>query len=672
MIQKLSWYIIFSLVIVLSCNQTDHKVLQEIQQEEYLRDTNPEKFVAWLNNPDPDIRLQALKSLGRIQDTSTISWMANRLSDKNVKVRSEAAFALGQTFSPKAFSALNSATSFEKNKEVKTRLIEALGKTADRDISRLLEGNIQSGDPEYQKVATIAAAILSYRGYPPYETGNSIGQLLETTSDPAASWRSAYALYRIGSPSQFGPIFQSLRSSDPLTRFFSLKAITIFTTLMRSPQFEPYKKLESMKGAVSLFPSNTFLEALADAAQDTSWLVQVAALQLMKELKYSQYLNLIKEACGDPSPHVRAAALQALPSYLNSQTSSFLTDFIRNTSSWRDRGIALESLSEIDQLAAQKIVKNEIFSIDWPKNYYDIRVLENVKDNVSTQILLSLAKSDNNAMVSQILEILVNRNGVPNSLFMEKLELYDPAISTMVAGKFGQSKDRSSVEPLIKAYQKFSAPRDIEPMVAILTALDSIGDPRATNLLQQELGNPFPPIQKAAGHALENITGNPLKLPMVKKEPLTKFDFVLEKYHQNPVVRFTTTKGIFEVELYPAKAPITVANFLTLVKSGFYNNLYFHRVVPGFVIQGGDPRGDGWGGPGYAIPCEYNDIFYTRGIVGMAHAGKDTGGSQFFITQAPQPHLNGKHTAFGKVIRGMEAVDTIEIYDQILKAELTK
>ena len=123
MMQKLFWYIIFSLVIVLCCNQTDHKILQEIQQQEYLRDTNPEKFVAWLNNPDPDIRLQALKSLGRIQDTSTISWMANRLSDKNVKVRSEAAFALGQTFSPKAFSALNSATSFEKDKDVKKYLI---------------------------------------------------------------------------------------------------------------------------------------------------------------------------------------------------------------------------------------------------------------------------------------------------------------------------------------------------------------------------------------------------------------------------------------------------------------------------------------------------------------------------------------------------------------------
>ena len=672
MMQKLSWYVIFFVMVILSCNQTDNKVLQEIQQQEYLRDPNPEKFVSWLNSSEEEIRVQALESLGRIQDTSTISWMANRLADKSPRVRGEAAFALGQTFDPKAFSSLNSAFSFEQDKNVKLRLLEALGKTADRDISRLLESPIQGGSLADQKVATIAAAILSYRGYPPYETGNSIGQLLGNNLDPSLSWRCAYALYRIGSPSEFNPVFHSLQSGDPLTRFFSLKAITIFTTLMRSPQFEPYKKLESMKGAVSLFPSNDFLEALAIAARDTSWLVRVAALQLMKDLKYSQYLNIIKEACSDSSPHVRAAAFQALPSYLNSQTSSFLTNVIRNTSSWRDRGVALESLSQIDQPAALNLVKNEIFSIEWPENYYDIKVLEHIKSSKSTKILLSLTNNDNNAMVSQVLEILVNRKDVPNSLFLEKLELYDPAITTIVSGKFGQIRDRSSVEPLINAYQKFSAPRDIEPMVAILTALDSIGDSRATTLLQQELSNPFPSIQMAARHALEKITGNPVKLPAVEKQPLTKFDFVLEKYHKNPVVRFTTTKGTFEVELYPEKAPITVANFITLVKTGFYDNIYFHRVVPGFVIQGGDPRGDGWGGAGYAIPCEYNDIFYTRGIVGMAHAGKDTGGSQFFITQAPQPHLNGKHTAFGKVVRGMKVVDTIEVYDRIISAELTK
>jgi len=128
-----------------------------------------------------------------------------------------------------------------------------------------------------------------------------------------------------------------------------------------------------------------------------------------------------------------------------------------------------------------------------------------------------------------------------------------------------------------------------------------------------------------------------------------------------------TEKGDIEIELWPERAPATVANFISLIRQKFYNNLTFHRVVSDFVIQGGDPRGDGWGGPAYHIPCEYNETEFERGTVGMATGGKDTGGSQFFICHSEQPHLNGRYTAFGRVQRGMEIADTIEIDDKILE-----
>jgi cyclophilin family peptidyl-prolyl cis-trans isomerase len=126
-----------------------------------------------------------------------------------------------------------------------------------------------------------------------------------------------------------------------------------------------------------------------------------------------------------------------------------------------------------------------------------------------------------------------------------------------------------------------------------------------------------------------------------------------------------TVKGDIEIELLPEVAPATVSNFITLVRKAFYNQLTFHRVVSDFVIQGGDPRGDGWGGPGYCIPCEYNETEFRRGTIGMATSGKDTGGSQFFICHSDQPHLNGKYTAFGTVRQGMDVVDQIEIDDKI-------
>ena len=127
-----------------------------------------------------------------------------------------------------------------------------------------------------------------------------------------------------------------------------------------------------------------------------------------------------------------------------------------------------------------------------------------------------------------------------------------------------------------------------------------------------------------------------------------------------------TDKGNIVLELFENDAPNTVANFVKLINKGYYNGLKFHRVIPNFMIQGGCPVGNGTGGPGYAIKCEINPKKHTTGTLSMAHAGKDTGGSQFFITHSPQPHLDGVHTVFGQVIEGMDVVNAIR-QDDIMK-----
>jgi cyclophilin family peptidyl-prolyl cis-trans isomerase len=115
-----------------------------------------------------------------------------------------------------------------------------------------------------------------------------------------------------------------------------------------------------------------------------------------------------------------------------------------------------------------------------------------------------------------------------------------------------------------------------------------------------------------------------------------------------------------------------VSNFVRLVREGFYDGLPWHRVVPNFVIQGGDPLGSGWGGPGYALPDEINRRRFLRGTVGMPKAGKDTGGCQIFITHAPTPHLDGNYTVFGQVTSGLDVVDQIEVGDSIERAYLKR
>ena len=129
----------------------------------------------------------------------------------------------------------------------------------------------------------------------------------------------------------------------------------------------------------------------------------------------------------------------------------------------------------------------------------------------------------------------------------------------------------------------------------------------------------------------------------------------------NPIAVFETNQGTFEVELFEDKAPITVKNFTDLAEKGFYDGLIFHRVIDGFMIQGGDPNGTGTGGPGYTIPDEFGEGLKhdSEGVLSMANAGPNTGGSQFFITLAPTPWLDGHHAIFGKVVKGMDVVRAI-------------
>jgi peptidyl-prolyl cis-trans isomerase B (cyclophilin B) len=127
----------------------------------------------------------------------------------------------------------------------------------------------------------------------------------------------------------------------------------------------------------------------------------------------------------------------------------------------------------------------------------------------------------------------------------------------------------------------------------------------------------------------------------------------------------TTAQGDIIVELYPEHAPLTVANFARLADSGFYDGLPFHRVISDFVAQGGDPRGDGWGGPGHTIPDEINGLRYEAGTVGMALSGRDSGGSQWFMTLAPQPHLDDRYTIFGRVVSGLAVAHSLLPGDRI-------
>ena len=149
--------------------------------------------------------------------------------------------------------------------------------------------------------------------------------------------------------------------------------------------------------------------------------------------------------------------------------------------------------------------------------------------------------------------------------------------------------------------------------------------------------------------------------PEMQIDPVKSYRAVIE-----------TSRGVIELELYPQHAPKTVNNFVFLAREGFYNDISFHRVIGDFMIQGGDPTGTGRGGPGYKFEDELKDnpLKHETGVISMANAGPNTNGSQFFITHSPQPHLNGRHTVFGKVVSGQNVVDAIQQGDVMLTIKI--
>jgi cyclophilin family peptidyl-prolyl cis-trans isomerase len=212
----------------------------------------------------------------------------------------------------------------------------------------------------------------------------------------------------------------------------------------------------------------------------------------------------------------------------------------------------------------------------------------------------------------------------------------------------------------------------VEAGLAAIKALAARGEAQplergaAVAVLENLAGDLPYVLRREAGRGLARL-GRPVPAPGPAdngKTPETYRDIVT-RTRLPRLVEIRTARGTLRVRLACSQAPLTCLNFLALAGQGFFTGSSFHRVVPDFVIQGGDPRGDGYGGPGYTIRDEINRLRYARGVVGMALAGPDTGGSQFFVTLSPQPHLDGGFTAFGEVVAGGEALDSIVAGERI-------
>ncbi|MGI8883754.1 MAG: peptidylprolyl isomerase, partial [Pyrinomonadaceae bacterium] len=248
------------------------------------------------------------------------------------------------------------------------------------------------------------------------------------------------------------------------------------------------------------------------------------------------------------------------------------------------------------------------------------------------------------------------------------------ALKTAFAESLKTDKPYNAAQlAILSALVKLDRVQSYESIRLALNAPDYLVRKHAANLIKQnDLTKDFSNIEKMVGTVKPYDAKTGTRLGQILN---TEADYrrAVSRKNGNVEAVLTTEKGKFTIDLMPENAPLTVDNFIKLARSNYFNGVSVHRVVPNFVMQDGDPRGDGNGGPGWSIRDEMNMLPYERGAVGMALSGKDTGGSQWFVTHSPQPHLDGGYTVFGRVNEvDMKIVDQIVRGDKILKVEIVE
>jgi cyclophilin family peptidyl-prolyl cis-trans isomerase len=258
-------------------------------------------------------------------------------------------------------------------------------------------------------------------------------------------------------------------------------------------------------------------------------------------------------------------------------------------------------------------------------------------------------------------------------LLVDQLKADDFVVRATAANGLGEMKGASGLQALIAGYRGWEGDSTYVARAAALAAAARIDPAAARPVLEEALKDRVWAIRVRAATLLREqgvADADPARpAPSARTVDQAEWDMLLNPQF-SPHAFIETDKGAIEIELAILDAPLTVANFIALARKGFYNGVAVHRLVPDFVMQDGDPRGDGEGGPGYTVRDEINQRPYLRGTVGMALDWKDTGGSQYFITHSPQPHLDDRYTAFGHVVSGMEIVDQLNQLDVIRRVRI--
>lgn len=601
-------------------------VVQEIFQVEVLR-LPAAALTRWIADPDPDVRRRAALALGRLREPKeAASLLAAMAMDPDAGVRREAVFALGQT--AETASVLAGLWGRERDDRVRAAVAVALGKQGGPEAIPLLLDGLGSHVEAISAASAEALGRLGMRKVGEAGTETVAAHLVERIGLPVGETRrrAAWALGRMGLTHASAATVERLRD-----------------VALRDPDANVRAWVIRAWAAVAANPDR--VAGLALAARDESTGVRIAAARALAKQCEPASEEPLAGLLRDPQEAVRLEAIAAFGTCPNRNAATLLAPALASEEP-RVRAAAVTALSTAGALPG---------SIDpWLDASQPLPVRgAAVRTLTDRARLLDLAlRAPEPPLRSAATETLLALPSRKVADLVALLDSADPVVATAAADTLRESPDAAAERALLARLAKGDLD---EPsggtFVAALAALYTTGKIRDAAPDAARVLAPWLTVPALAADAarIAPVLRLPLPSPGHPDRRVPSLDEVL----QIRSARLLTDEGEIRISLAPEEAPYTVWNFATLAEKGYFDGVSFHRVVPDFVIQAGDPRGDGWGGPGYAIPDEINALPYDDGAVGMALSGPDTGGSQWFITTSPQPHLEGTYTVFGHVTYGL-------------------
>ena len=649
-------------------------------------------------SPNAAIRKRAALAAGRIGNEDSIPSLTNLLEkDKDADVRVMAAFALGEVESVKGADALVAALkNAPRTGELKGRTVEALGKIAGalpkeeearkRELGAVILEALKSESPSNQQ--TILFGITAVLRAQSADAGPTVAKFLTHSSARVRS-DAANTLARLRLNHGNAELRKLLTTdldanvranaarvlgvTEDKASFDALVAKAIGDTDSRV-RVNAIRALASLKDPRAAAPLLKRGEALTERDAPPSSLppeineaLEIATTlgRLLAQKEDPRAINWLRQgskSLNHRAPEVELALVRIAPAaYLKEfGTADEAKRKVQETMllDWGAASGIAAGLGEIAALPASVANKAELAAaaqallramLDYRNSGLTINTLVAVHTEYAVpDVLRALAafKPEDLAAVARA--------------HLKESDITIQETAASILGDLPPSEENTSA--LVAAWPEAANAASNDAALAILGALAQQKTTAANEHIKAGLKSNDILIRRRAAALLKaNGAGDFTSQIGPVQTPNTNADYTraLGRIGRNVRAVVTTSKGSFTIELLPESAPLTVDNFIQLAQRDYFRNVTFHRVVPNFVIQGGDPRGDGNGGPGYAIRCEINQLLYDRAALGMALSGKDTGGSQWFVTHAPQPHLDGGYTIFGSVVAGMDVVDRI-------------